>query len=199
MNMNKYHNSKIYKIISPSTDVVYIGSTITPLYKRLQYHKANYKHYLNGKCNYVTSFELVKYDDVYIELICDYPCNSKKELERKEGEIQREMDCINKIIAGRTKKEWCDENKDKISEKKKIYYDDNKDEILKYQKKYRDNNKDEIKEYQKIYRENNKEEILKKKGMKITCECGSVFRKNDKSQHNKTKKHIKFVESSSFS
>ena len=126
MNMNNYHNGKIYRIISPSTDVVYIGSTIQPLCKRLQNHKADYKKYLNGKYNYGSSFEIVKYDDACIELICDYPCDSKKELERKEGEIQRETDCINKKIAGRTDKEYRDDNKDKIKKKDKIYRENNK-------------------------------------------------------------------------
>ena len=84
MNMNNYKFGKIYRLISPSTDDVYIGSTTKQLCIRLQYHKYSYKRYLNGKCRYVTSFELVKYDDACIELICDYPCNNKKELERAD-------------------------------------------------------------------------------------------------------------------
>jgi vacuolar-type H+-ATPase subunit H len=184
MNMNNYHNGKIYRIISPSADGMYIGSTIRPLNQRLQDHKLHYKRYLNGKYHYVTSFELVKYDDCKIELICDYHCNSKKELCEKEGEIQREMDCINKNIAGRTKKEWCDENRDEMLKQRKKHYEDNKDEILKYQKKHYEDNKDEI---------------SKRRSVKITCECGAIIRNDGKLQHYKTNKHIKFVESSSFS
>ena len=57
----------------------------------------------------------------YIELYELYPCNSKMELERKEGEIQRQIATINKRVAGRTIKEYCFDNKDKISENKKEY------------------------------------------------------------------------------
>jgi hypothetical protein len=197
--MNKYKFGKIYRIISPSTDKIYIGSTTMPLCRRLQYHKTHYKRYLNGECNYVSSFEIVKYDDYKIELICDYPCNSRTELERKEGDIQREQTCINKRIAGRTYKEYYDENNEELLKYQKKYRDNNRDEIKEQRKKYREKNKDEIIKYKKIYYENNKDEINKKKGMKITCDCGSVFRKSDKAKHNKSKKHINFVESSSSS
>jgi hypothetical protein len=197
--MNNYKFGKIYRLISPSTDEIYIGSTTKPLYKRLQYHKSDYKKYLNGTCQYVSSFELLKYDDYKIELICDYPCNSRKELDREEGLYQRKMKCVNKNIAGRTDKEWWNENKDEVLKQRKKYYDDNKDEILKKQKIYREKNKDEVLKQRKEYREKNKDEILKKKGMKITCECGAITTNGGKARHYKSKKHIKFVESSSFS
>lgn len=41
-----------------------------------------------------------------------YPCVSRKDLEKKEGEFIRNMECINKNIAGRTKKQYYKENKD---------------------------------------------------------------------------------------
>jgi hypothetical protein len=35
----------------------------------------------------------------------NYPCHSSEELRRREGEIIRATDCINKNVAGRTPKE----------------------------------------------------------------------------------------------
>jgi len=66
---------------------------------------------------------------------------------------------------------------------------------------YRANGVDEVKKKKTLakayhnYWINHKEEINKKKGIKITCECGSVYRKSGKSQHIKTKKHLDFVAS----
>ena len=45
----------------------------------------------------------------------------------------------------------------------------------------------------KEYKEDNKETIKEKRKGKITCECGSVYGKRDKARHNKTKKHINYM------
>ena len=65
---NKYHNGKIYTIRSPHTDKYYIGSTTQPLHKRLYGHRRGYEFYIKKKKRYMTSFEVIKYDDNYIEL-----------------------------------------------------------------------------------------------------------------------------------
>lgn len=94
-----YKNGKIYTLRSYQTDDVYYGSTTQPLSKRLSGHKAKYKCWQSGKYHYMSSFEIIKFDDCYIELYEDYPCNSKSELDRREGEIIRAEDnAINKHI-----------------------------------------------------------------------------------------------------
>ncbi len=54
-----------------------------------------------------------------------------------------------------------------------------------------------IKEYMKKYNkkqwEDNKEKIKEKRKEKYKCICGSEFIKIHKSRHNKTKKHISFI------
>jgi hypothetical protein len=107
-----YKNGKIYTIRSYQTDDIYIGSTLQTLTKRLSKHKDSFKNWKNGKYHYVSSFELIKYDDVYIELIELFPCSSKMELNRREGELIRSMDCVNKRIEGRTKQEYYEDNKE---------------------------------------------------------------------------------------
>jgi len=114
--MNKYHGGKIYTLRSPSTDKIYIGSTTQPLWKRKGQHKVK-------KAN-----ELSQLDDFYIELLENFKCENRNELNKREGELIRANDkCVNKYIAGRTHKEWSKE-----------WYENNKEEI---QKRYYANKK----------------------------------------------------------
>jgi hypothetical protein len=187
--MPDYKNGKIYKVWSPQGNEIYIGSTIQPLYARLSAHKTK------GNCNSKILFE--KYDDVRIELIECVPCDNKEELTRKEGEYIRNLDCVNRKIAGRTQKEsnkeWCENNKEKIKEYKKEYYKEYYEKIKEQKKEYRENNKEKINEYHKEYRENNKEKIKEYHEKKITCECGRTFRIDSKVRHERSKVHQAFI------
>ena len=69
---------RIYKISSPSSAFAYYGSTTKALNQRLQQHKNNLKSYENGKYNYVTSFEIVKFNDCEIELDSECFYENKK-------------------------------------------------------------------------------------------------------------------------
>ena len=121
--MRDYSKGKIYCVRSNKTDLIYIGSTIQPLYKRFNVHKTNYKRYIKyGKIN-TLSYKIFELDDTpYIELITNYPCSCLDELNREEGKYIRSMDCVNKNIPGRTIKEWRDDNREHIKE----YYEANK-------------------------------------------------------------------------
>ena len=82
---SKYLRGKIYKLISNHTADVYFGSTIEEqLTNRLSKHRGHYKMWLTGKYYYLSSYELVKYDDCKIILIEIFPCNSKDELCARE-------------------------------------------------------------------------------------------------------------------
>ncbi len=93
---NRYNQGKIYTIRSHQTDQFYIGSTCMSLYKRLYKHRNGKKSYEKEKYHYLTSFEILKYDDHYIELLENYPCNSKEELHQREGQLIREH--IHKLV-----------------------------------------------------------------------------------------------------
>ena len=49
------------------------------------------------------------------------------------------------------------------------------------------------------YREDTKEMIREKRKEKMTCICGSIFRKDYKSNHDKTPKHLNFMKDNSIS
>jgi predicted GIY-YIG superfamily endonuclease len=114
--------SRIYKISSPSTAFVYYGSTIKSLNERFSKHRSDYKRYLDGKINYITNFEIVKFNDCNIQLISECFYDTKKDLVRAEGIVIGENnDAINKRIAGRTEKEYYQQNKEKLIASQKEY------------------------------------------------------------------------------
>jgi len=97
--MPNYQNGKIYSIRSHSRpDLVYVGSTCRRLSERFSKHKI--------ASNTASSKQIIELGDAYIELIENYACGSKEELNRREGELIRSMDCVNKRIEGRTPTEY---------------------------------------------------------------------------------------------
>jgi len=182
---------RVYSIRSHQSTDIYIGSTTQPLSKRMANHRTGYKRYLNKTQDYISSFEILKYGDAYVELIYEGEFESKEEMRKREGQEIRNTVCVNRFIAGRTQQEYQQDNKEKIAGRHHEYYEDNKDKILEYYKEYRNENRDKILEYQKEYYEENKKKIAEQK---FTCECGSIFCINKKSQHLKTKKHQLFLQ-----
>ena len=61
--------------------------------------RLKYKAYKLGNYTFTASFLLFDefgVENCKIEWVENYPCNSKKELEAREGEHQRNTDCVNK-------------------------------------------------------------------------------------------------------
>lgn len=179
-----YQNGKIYKIVSENTEKIYIGSTCSPLSKRLYEHKANYKNYLDGAKNKISSYQIFELGEVDIILIENYPCNDKNELHARERywmEQNKEI-IINKYRPNKLielgKKEYNSEyrkhNKDKIVHQKKEYYDQNKEKII---------------QKTKIYSEMNKEKVRERLNKKYDCECGGKYTHANKNRHIKSPKH----------
>jgi hypothetical protein len=161
-----YTNGKIYKVVSNDYKMTYIGSTAQKrLCDRMNGHRKNYKYWKEGKScklSIYDIFDIYGVENCKIELIEEYACNSRNELQRKEGDFIKNTDCVNKIVAGRTDKEYREDNKEEIRIKKKEYKEKNKEEIRIKNKEYKEKNKEEIKIKNKEYKEKNKEEILAK-------------------------------------
>ena len=107
-----------------------------------------FNKYKNCSCN-----------DWYIELFEDFPCERKEQLDKREGELIRQIGTLNKRIEGRTQKEYREDNKEKILQSMKEYREKNKEKKKEYIKEYYKDNK----EYYKQYYQNNKEKILAQK------------------------------------
>jgi|TARA_R110000744_G_scaffold73952_4_gene147824 hypothetical protein len=135
--MPNYENSKIYKIYSVSNEeLVYFGSTTQRLSQRKAEHiKDSKKEYYNG-----SSKIIINNGNWKMELIQDYPCLNRLELETLEGEYIKNNKCINIMIPARTKKQYHDANRDKIRENQKKWRVNNPD----YMKNWRANKKNNL-------------------------------------------------------
>ena len=217
--MSKYQKSIIYKIYDNTNGNVYYGSTYNLLRVRMNGHKGDAKDDTKN-CR---SKQIILNNDYSYSMVEPYPCNSKQELRARERYWIENFDCINKIVPGRTKQEYYQDNKKEILECKakyhiinkvkhnkqhREYHTINKEELNKqrreYQainkvklnkqsKEYYTKNKEELCKQQMEYYTKNKEEINKKKTIKIVCECGSVICRGHISTHRKSAKHAKLL------
>ena len=173
----RYKRSMIYTIRNIKDDtMIYVGSSINNLSKRFNNHKV--------ACEAGQSVSLYSYienndwTDWYIELYENCPCNNRKELNRREGEVIREIGTINKCIAGRTIKEYYEDNPEYL----KKYYKDNADKIKEKVKTYYKDNADKINEKNKKYYKDKIKE-------KVCCNiCGAFSLKSNLERHQKSKK-----------
>ena len=188
--MNRYQSGKIYTIRSHQTDKFYIGSTVQPLSKRLCGHKDDFTAFKLQKTRYITSFDILKYADFYIELLELFPCNTKIELNKREGELIRlhKDDCVNKCIPNRTQAEWYVDNQERVKQQHKQYTKDNKEKLENYRKEYmKDNaNREKVKLRRQQRNIDNKEEIAVKRkqayesNKEAVSQQGKVYRENNK-------------------
>jgi len=146
-----YSTACIYKLYVDDHPHVYIGSTTLPLETRLSLHKSQFKRYNNGNHNYITSFEIFKLNDnVKIEKIkdCSHVSNTE-DLHRVEGDcIRSQINSVNRIVSGRTRREWREDMKDELKKKRsdwyerhgrafmQSYYQKNRTVRLDYQRRY---------------------------------------------------------------
>jgi len=134
--MPDYQLGKIYTIRCRADDtLIYVGSTTQPLYKRFHSHKRDSEE---ERCKNMLLYQKINgdWDNWYIELYENCPCNTREELLKREGEVIRKIGNINIRIAGRNKQEYMKE-----------YYENNKAKKNEYQKEYNENNKARIAEY----------------------------------------------------
>jgi len=138
---NKFANSKIYRISSSLGDLIYIGSTHGTLDNRFVRHAQDYFTYKrSGKCKVYSCevFDAYGIANCRIELLHNYPCNSKFELSLEEGRVQlmNLKYLTNKNIAGRSVKQYYNDKRADILKQKKDYYKNNSDKRKAYQNNY---------------------------------------------------------------
>jgi hypothetical protein len=120
--MNKYINGKIYALVSESGGLTYYGSTIQRLSQRKGEHVRDYKNYLYNDGWKCSSFDVLKHGDAKIILIEEFPCESRLELEQREGYWQKNNPCTNIYLAGRDTKEYRKTNE--YRHERKLYMRD---------------------------------------------------------------------------
>jgi hypothetical protein len=164
--INIYNNGKIYTIrCRTDNNLIYVGSTIQPLHKRWHGHKMKF---MNGGYNnrlLYNKMDEIGFDNFYIELYENYNCNSKEELNRREGEIIRNVGNLNHRIEGRTKPEREKEYREN-NDTREMYLNEKKAQYQKYKSKLSE---------------------------PATCECGCIVQKCELTRHRKTQKHINLM------
>ena len=186
-------NYVFYKIecLDNSVDFRYVGST-----KNLKKRTISHKHYCNNENNKVYNSKIYKTIRAnggwcnfrVVEIGAKEQIN-KRQAEQVEEDYRIALEASmnsqrcyttdeqKKEYNDEYRKEWTENNKEKIAEQHREYYKNNKDKI----KEWRENNKDKLKEYY----ENNK-----KKG---SCECGCKVNYWDIAKHRRTKKHNNLI------
>jgi predicted GIY-YIG superfamily endonuclease len=161
---NGLYKAKIYKIVNNVDDKIYVGSTIQPLYKRINQHR---KRYYKPDMNQYSSCEL--FDAYGIE-----NCNICliEEIEVHNVEEQRKIE-----------REWYDKLIDVSVNKRKPFV--STEENVELSKLYN------AKIYHNKY--NTIKERRKELG-KYTCECGSCIDVVEKTRHHKSKKHQEYTQ-----
>jgi hypothetical protein len=129
METNKYKKGQIYKIVDKAYNECYYGSTVDRLSQRLSCHKSKYKLYKNKESTFITAFILFdRYgpENCKIELVEDYPCESKTELNRREGYWIENNKCVNKIYDYNNKEQDRDIYNNKYKDTMREWYEKNK-------------------------------------------------------------------------
>ena len=180
-NNKNYNKTKIYKIWSLLGDKIYIGSTTKEyLSQRMTTHRYSYQSWKRTNKNKISSFILFDeygIENCLIELLEAKECKDIHEARQLEGGYIRTLECVNKVIAGRSVKdsrtEYYNNNKEKILNKQREYNKNNKEKILNQRREYNNNNKEELLNQKREYYNNNKEELLNKQ---------REYRKNNKEE-----------------
>lgn len=179
---DKKRRGYIYCIRSFCSENIYIGSTFQPLHKRLYEHRMTYKRCRENKTRYVSSFDILCYEDHYIELLQELESVSRYELNRIEGEYIRKNKCVNKIIQGRTDEEYRRDNKEILNTKQREKYALDRDAINEKKKLYYN---EKGKELKKNYYLQKKELITARTTEKVECVCGKSISRGNLAIHKK--------------
>jgi hypothetical protein len=122
---------RIYKITSPNTDKIYIGSTTKSLNRGLTHHMTDYKLYTNGTLKtHIASFDIIKCGNINIELIEELS-GTKNELQKRGRhfiELNKDI-AINKKIPTRTTVEYYNDHKEIAEKTNREYYNKNKENL----------------------------------------------------------------------
>ena len=176
---NKYASGEIYKVIDNAYAVCYYGSTIEALSRRMAGHRKHYKLFGSGSHSRISLFDIFDAhgaDNCKIELVEDFPCESKGQLHKREGFYIQNNECVNKRVAGRTSVEW---------------YADTREQRYQVAESWRSANQEKVKEMHKTYRDKHEEQIKEKRSAKCLCTvCGSEHTHHMTAQHRRTKKHL---------
>lgn len=219
MNMNRYANGKIYRLVNNVDDQFYVGSTCMPLAKRKSDHKSRAKQ--RPDSHVYKHLNTVGWDNVKIILIEEYKCENKMELEKRERYWIEELEApLNTNIPTRGTR--CDHNRQRAhcrecdgsafcEHDRRRYQCRECDgssfcEHDRQRSKCKDCDGSQICSHDKqryqcrdcsgsSFCEHGKRRSACREcggagAQKITCKCGAIIRKSNLPQHRRTARHI---------
>ncbi len=173
----------IYKIVCNKTGEVYIGSTLNTIKRKCE-HKQRKSCASNQIINrndwsfivietFNTKFKLIQLlkEKWYLDTIPNI--NMKRALT---------VNNMRKNIKKISDKKYRVKNIDKINVQRKAHYQLTKDE-----------KRDEKNARNRLYRKENKERLSLKLKEKYTCICGCKIRRDSKSKHERSLKHLDYI------
>ena len=185
---NIYENGKIYAVKNDITDDIYIGSTIVSLCKRMVKHRCDAKMRPNTT-SLSRKMSEIGIEHFYIELVEDYPCKNKEHLNKREGELIRELATINKRVEQRTPTE--------IAEQRREYREKRHDHFLECRREWAEKNREKLREQNRAQKAKDKDKIHERdkawKSTKIECPCGGKYTNCHKAEHLKCKTHQDYI------
>jgi len=180
-----YNNTIIYKIEHIEDEcLVYVGHT-TNFDKRKTAHKNNCYNEKDNKFN-LKLYQMIRenggWDMFRMIEVEKYPCNDRREAEKRETDVMKElkasMNTIKSYISIEERKEYIKE-----------LYQKNIESIKERKRKHRENN---IGEYRVKEKEKN-EKIKEMNKERIKCVCGCEVGKIGLKRHQQSKRHIEFI------
>jgi hypothetical protein len=189
-----YKNGKIYKISNIVNDLVYIGSTTQSLSRRMSYHRSSINVKSKSTSRLYTEMREIGCDNFFIELLENFPCDTKEELHAREMYYIRDYDSLNNGL-----NKYCSiidtirltQCKMKNRENNKIWYKNNEDYAKNKHKEWYQNNNEYVKAKHHEYREKNKQKIKDYRNELITCDvCHIQIIRDSYHKHKKSKKHL---------
>jgi predicted GIY-YIG superfamily endonuclease len=179
-----YSKSFIYKLCCSDINVkeIYIGST-TNMRRRKSEHKSDCNNEKQKKY-YLYVYEFIRehgnFENWEMVLIENYDAKDNLDLRKRERywkeELHASLNSYNPITTD-------EEDKEKHKEYAKEWYIINKEHLSKQRKEYYIINKEEIYKNKKEYNK-----------LRFVCVCGSDVKKATKLRHERSKKHIDFIE-----
>jgi hypothetical protein len=145
--------------------VAYVGST-TNFKQRCALHKSSCK---NGSTipiyNYIRDnggydlFEIVPVAFLHLNDVIELRIEEQKEMDKYTDKLNAIKAYTSEQEREKIKKEYREQNKDKLNDKKRAYYQLNKDKLNDKKKAYYELNKEKIKEQMIAYYQKKKEQL----------------------------------------
>lgn len=204
-----YSKTSFYKLEckDPEVTEIYVGSTINFKRRKNQHKERCINKNGNSKYNNTPVYCFMRlhggWENWNMLEIDEVDCRSKRHKNQIEAKYIRELgatlnyeipqDIDNGLGGKEWKKEYRENNREKITEKKKEYSKNNRVKIAEKQKEWYQNNREKHAEKNKEWYQNNREKIRQKDRERVICECGVECTKINIVRHRKTKKHQAWV------